>query len=180
MRQLNLLVLVRLAGIEGGPSSRNVKKERRTESASSESGSDDDSGSDSGTGAGSGGSGTESEAGRARRRSKRQQQKLRRPLEGKMRSDTIRCKKEEDEAGEDGGDTPRDAERWEHDKFNEMDRVQKADRDAASFGAHWSKIKSEKVRIIRRYLLHKNSVQKRDLITRNVVYRGDAFYLVNY
>lgn len=60
-----------------------------------------------------------------------------------MRSDAIQAKKEEEDAEADGGETPRDAERWEHDKFGEMDRS-KQDRDAASFGAHWSKIKSEK------------------------------------
>jgi hypothetical protein len=70
-----------------------------------------------------------------------------------MRSDAIRAKNnmkkeaggDDDKAAAEREDTPQHAEeRWEHDKFNEMDGRAK-DRDAASFGAHWSKIKSEKV-----------------------------------
>jgi hypothetical protein len=138
-----------LAGIEGGATARdNIKKEKPDKDESGSSGSDDDdSGSDSGSGKDSRSSGTESESGRGRRREKGEGRRAKRRLEGKMRSDAIKARQEVggSAAVERGEATPpRDRERWEHDKFADMDRS-KADRDAASFGAHWSKIKSEKV-----------------------------------
>ena len=141
-----------MAGIEGGGELRhNIKKEKRNDESASSGSDDDDSGSESGSGKDSG---TESETGRGRRRDRggRRAQRL---LEGKMRSDAIRARKEGGGGGpsavEESEQTPpRDKERWEHDKFADMDRS-KADRDAASFGAHWSKIKSEKVSHLRNY-----------------------------
>jgi len=110
-----------IGGMKAGPGDR----ERRSGSSSSESdGYDSESGSDS-------------EAGKGRKGNKKEQTSEKK-VGGKMRSDKVMVDLKDSVVK-----TP---DKWQHDKFEgdeERDTPEK-ETDAASFGKHWSKIRSER------------------------------------